>query len=350
MGLLPWFRIFDKSITSTLNGSEFIFKGLKHNKRAIKSTEGLTKVWVEEAELVEKDSWEILIPTVRGENSEIWVTFNPVEETDDTYRRFVLTPPPDAIVKKINYKDNPYFPGVLELERRYMEITDPDAYEHVWNGSCKTISDAVIFKNRYVIDTFDTPPQARFFHGADFGFADDPATLMRSYITHSDPTPEEIAHHEMVQRRTKLNLPPLRKEELWVDAESYGFHVENNDLDALYDVIPTSRTWPIKADNSRPETISHVRGLGFNITAADKWPGCVEDRIAHLKSYRIIHIHTRCKHFKDEARLYRYKVDKVTGQVLPLIVDKHNHGWDSVGYSLDGHILRRGKLARWANG
>ena len=80
-----------------------------------------------------------------------------------------------------------------------------------------------------------------------------------------------------------------------------------------------------KADEARPETISYVRRQGFNIAAAEKWPGCVEDRIAHIKGYKKIHIHERCKHTQFEARNYRYKRDRVTDEVLPVIIDKHNH-------------------------
>jgi phage terminase large subunit len=112
--------------------------------------------------------------------------------------------------------------------------------------------------------------------------------------------------------------------------------------------VPGVRDWPIKADAARPETISYMRRQGFHISAADKWDGCVEDGIAHLKGFRRIVIHERCKQMNDERRLYRYKVDAKTGEVLPVIVDKHNHGWDAIRYSLDGYIQRRGGLGVWS--
>jgi phage terminase large subunit len=83
-----------------------------------------------------------------------------------------------------------------------------------------------------------------------------------------------------------------------------------------------------------------MRLKGFNITAADKWPGSVEDGIAHIKGFRRIHIHERCKRMQEEARLYAYKVDRVTGDVLPILVDAHNHGWDAVRYGLEPMIKR----------
>jgi phage terminase large subunit len=116
----------------------------------------------------------------------------------------------------------------------------------------------------------------------------------------------------------------------------------------LFDSVPGSRKWPIKADCARPETISYVARQGFNIAAAEKWPGSLEDGVAHLKGFVKIHIEERCKHMQEVARLYAYKIDRVTDEVLPIILDCHNHGWDAIRYGLDGHIQRRGVSAQWA--
>jgi phage terminase large subunit len=125
--------------------------------------------------------------------------------------------------------------------------------------------------------------------------------------------------------------------------------VEIDNTPKLFEKISTARSWPIKADCSRPETISYVRRAGFNIAPAEKWTGCEEDGIAHLKYFKQIHIHQRCRHLLTEARLYSYKVDKNTGEVLPVLVDKHNHCWDAIRYALDGFIQRRGVARVWAN-
>ena len=117
--------------------------------------------------------------------------------------------------------------------------------------------------------------------------------------------------------------------------------------ESTYPGIPGAREWPIKGDNSRPETISFLRRQGFNIDAADKWQGSVEDGITHLRGFEEIIIHERCKHTAAEARLYSYKVDKLTREILPVIVDKHNHCWDAIRYSLDGYIQARGGLGVW---
>ena len=115
----------------------------------------------------------------------------------------------------------------------------------------------------------------------------------------------------------------------------------------LYDSIPESRKWAIKADSARPETISYLRNrCGFNIAPAKKWQGSIEDGIAYLKSFEKIVIHPRCKHTAEEFRLYSYKIDKTTNEVLPIILDKNNHVIDGIRYALDGYITKAG-LARW---
>ena len=113
LGLDGFFEIYQKTITG-INGSEFIFEGLHLNVRQIKSKEGIDIVWVEEAEKVSDDSWSFLIPTIRKDGSEIWVSFNPDSEEDPTYRRFITSPPDGAIIRKVGYKENPFFPEVLK--------------------------------------------------------------------------------------------------------------------------------------------------------------------------------------------------------------------------------------------
>jgi phage terminase large subunit len=130
---------------NAINGTEIIFAGLRHNVNNIKSVEAADVVWVEEAQNVSRDSWEVLIPTIRKENSEIWVSFNPDLETDDTYKRFVLSPPPGAFVQKITYRDNPWFPEVLRVEMEHLRDTNLGAYEHVYEGSCKSSVEGAIF-------------------------------------------------------------------------------------------------------------------------------------------------------------------------------------------------------------
>lgn len=309
IGLAPWFEATQKSIISKTTGSEFIFKGLQRSIDEIKSTEGIDIAWIEEAQNTSARSWEILIPTIRKESSEIWISFNPKFETDPTYKQFILNPPPNSFVKKVNWSDNPHFPATLNQERLYMFQNDPDAYRHVWEGECITNSEAQILFGKYEICSFDEPRgETRILYGADFGFSKDPSTLIRLWI---------------------------EDDCLYISHEAYGLHIELDNMPGFYATVPGSKDGIIKADCSRPETISHIKRRKYNIVGAQKWPGSIEDGIAVLRGFKRIYIHERCKHTAEEALLWRYKVDKKTDEILNDVEDKHNHCWDAVRYALD---------------
>ncbi len=146
LGLLGHYQILDSEIRG-VNGTSFSFAGLRQQDVGkIKSFEGVDICWVEEAQTVSKKSWDILIPTIRKEKSEIWVTFNPELDTDDTYTRFVVNPPPGSVLININYSDNPWFPKTLDTERQHLKKSDPTAYENVWEGRCRTTVDGAIYQ------------------------------------------------------------------------------------------------------------------------------------------------------------------------------------------------------------
>jgi len=315
IGLSGAYTITRDAIRCT-SGTEFIFKGLRSNPQEIKSTEGIDVCWVEEAAAVSADSWDILIPTVRKPNSEIWLTFNPLDESDPTYQRFVLNAPDDAYVCKVNYDGNPAFPDVLKKEMEWLKERDYESYLHIWEGEVRKHSNAVIFAGRFRVEEFETPKDARFYHGADWGFSVDPTALVRCFI----------------KDRT-----------IYIDREAWGVGIDLDETPALFDTIETARKWPIKADNARPETISFMRRRGFNISAAKKWQGSIEDGIEFLKSYDIV-IHPRCRHTIDEFNHYSYKVDKQTGEVLPIVVDSFNHILDGLRYSLVDLMRGRGTM------
>ena len=127
------------------NGTEFSFVGLKNNVANVKSYEGVDICWVEEAQTTSRLSWNVLIPTIRKQDSEIWVTFNPELETDETYQRFVIHPPANSIVTKINWSDNPWFPETLEIEKNSLRDRDIEAYNTVWEGICRQTVDGAVF-------------------------------------------------------------------------------------------------------------------------------------------------------------------------------------------------------------
>jgi len=144
LGLHSFYEITQASIRGS-NGTEFAFAGLKNNISNIKSFEGVDICWVEEAQTVSRLSWNVLIPTIRKEGSEIWVSFNPELETDETYQRFVVLPPDDCIQIKVNWSDNPWFPETLRLEKDALKQRDEESYNQVWEGLCRQTVDGAIF-------------------------------------------------------------------------------------------------------------------------------------------------------------------------------------------------------------
>lgn len=143
------------SIRHLVTGSEFMFYGIKNNPTKIKSLEGIDICWMEEAEAVSKESWEILIPTIRKPGSEIWVSYNPKNILDDTHQRFVISPPDDICLLTVNYTDNPWFPDVLRLEMEECKRKDYDLYLHIWEGEPVADSDMAIIKPSWIAAAVD---------------------------------------------------------------------------------------------------------------------------------------------------------------------------------------------------
>lgn len=319
LGLSPFYKVNKSSISGT-NGTEFLFKGLRINILEVKSTEGIDICWVEEAQSVSEDSWEILIPTLfRKDDSELWLSWNTGEEEDPTYQRFVVNPPEGCISKLINWDQNKFFPEGLRKVKDHCKKVDPDAYRHIWLGEPLKISDAVIFKDKFSVKEFEAPTGVEFNYGADWGFSNDPTTLVRNFVIDDD---------------------------LYIDYEAYGVGVELEELPELFDSVPGSRDHEIKADNSRPETISFMNRRGFVVTACNKTSGSnegfVRDGIEFMKKYAHIYIHPRCVESLNEFQHYKYKVDKNDkDKILPIIVDAFNHIIDAIRYSLE-NLIRGG--------
>ena len=311
-GLDKYFTVTKNEILCTITGSQFFFKGLHHNPYEIKSLEGIDLCWVEEGQSVSRQSWEILIPTIRKEGSEIWVSFNPDLATDETYMRFVVHKGDETLLIKANYNDNPFFPEVLRREMEHCKRTDYEAYLNIWLGECRKYSDAQIFKGKFEILDFETPKDAMFRIGADWGFAKDSSTLIRCYIDNEN--------------------------NLFIDRELYAVGVELDQLSTFYRAMPGLEHKKIMADNSRPETINFMKKQGFYIEGAKKWGGSVMDGVSILKSFDKIYIHSRCKHTADEFRFYSYKVDRLSNEIFPVIEDKFNHCIDAIRYALDDYI------------
>ena len=304
-----YFDVQDAKIKST-HGGLIIFQGMQnHTADSIKSLEGYDIAWVEEAQGLSQKSLDLLRPTIRKPNSELWFSWNP-NRPDDPVDMLLCgdNPPPGAIVIEANYSDNPFFPDVLREEMEYDRSRDPDKYAHIWLGGYQTNSEARVFRN-WKVEEFDIDKNAVIRQGADWGFSVDPTVLVQCYI---------------------------EGRKLYVPHEAYRVGCEIVDTPSLFMSVPDSERWPLVADSARPETISHLQKNGFpKIVPAIKGAKSLEEGVEFLKSFDIV-VHPRCQHLIDELTLYSYKIDPLTSKVLPVLSDKDNHVIDALRYACEG--------------
>lgn len=151
LGLESFYEVLKTEIRGK-NGTAFYFAGLSDmTADSVKSFEGCTRVWIEEGQSITANSWKTLAPTIRAAGSEIWTTYNPELDTDETHRRAVVDPHPDTLVIEMNYTENPWFPEVLEKERQHAEATMKRSdYAHVWEGKCKPAVEGAIYYDQIV--------------------------------------------------------------------------------------------------------------------------------------------------------------------------------------------------------
>lgn len=314
-----YFEVQESCIKSTRGSGMIIFQGMQnHTADTIKSLQGYKRAWVEEAQSLSQRSLDLLRPTIRENNSELWFTWNPNDQ-DDPIDRLLRgdTPPPNAIVIPVNYDDNPWFPDVLREEMEYDRSRDIDRYNHVWLGHYRTASEARVFKN-WTIEDFERPAGEVFRLGADWGFSVDPSVLVRC---------------------------SLDGNRLYIDHEAYMVGCEITGLPDLFDRVPESRKWFCRADSARPEVIDYMRKHGYpKMQAAQKGAGSIEEGIQFLQSYDIV-VHPRCKHVIDELNTYSYKRDPRTNEILPILEDKNNHMIDAIRYACEG-VRKAGPIRR----
>lgn len=316
--LAAYYEVGEKYIRTRNRRVWYGFAGLRHNLDSVKSKARILLTWIDEAEGVSDTAWRKLIPTVREEGSEIWVTWNPELEGSATDVRFRKNPPTNSKIVEMNYPDNPWFPAVLEQERLDdRERLDDQTYAWIWDGKYLENSDSQVLSGKYVVREFEAEPEwdGPYF-GVDWGFSADPTAGVKLWIHDS---------------------------RLYVEYEAGKVGLENDDIaEYLIKRLPRIEEHVVESDSARPETISHVKSPGRNreraclpkIRGVNKWPGSVEDGIAHLRSYKEIVIHPRCTEVLNECRKYSYKVDRRSGEVMPDIIDKNNHYIDAIRYAL----------------
>jgi phage terminase large subunit len=335
LGVGEHFEVLNSEIRRRGGRGVMIFEGMQdHTADSLKSLEGFGRAWAEEAQSLSKRSLDLLLPTIRMDGSEIWFSWNPDQPDDpvDTMFRglagddFPLT---DGVARgdgytlvHNSYPLNPFCPDTTLDEAERMRALDSDAWEHIWLGAYNVKSDAKVLAGKYVVEDFDVP-QDRFgeptwdgpYHGADHGFAMDPRVLVRCWIG--------------PHKRWGANC-------LYVEHESYHVKLGIDKTPAKWaEDVPGFAGYVLRAEAAEPGTNDYLKRHGVpRIEGVKKWQGSVEDGIAHLRHYDKIVIHARCPNAAEEARLYSYKIDKRTGDILPQIEDRHNHVWDSVRYAL----------------
>jgi phage terminase large subunit len=319
LGLLSFYEITQTSIRGR-NGTEFSFVGLKNNVSNIKSYEGVDICWVEEAQTTSRLSWNILIPTIRKEGSEIWISFNPELETDETYQRFVANPPADSITMKVNWYDNPWFPDTLRLEKDSLKARDEEAYNQVWEGLCRQTVDGAIFakemqqaekEGRICRVPYDaTKPVHAIF---DLGWSDSTAIWFLQFIGMETRL---IRYIEDSQKTISYYLATMQTygyvyDKIWLphDAENKTLAAAGRSIDDI-----------VRAAGYKTEIMPRVPIVDSINAARTIFPNCYFDR----------------EHTADGLaclRHYRYEVDPETGQFSrnPLH-DHYSHGADAFRY------------------
>jgi phage terminase large subunit len=319
MGLIDFYEITQNSIRGK-NGTEFSFVGLKNNVANIKSYEGCDICWVEEAQTTSKLSWNVLIPTIRKEGSEIWISFNPELETDETFQRFIVNTPENSIVQRINWSDNPWFPETLRLEKDALFVRDREAYNTVWEGVCRQTVDGAIFAKEMQQAEFEqritrvpydaTKPVLAVF---DIGWADATAVWFVQFIGMETRL---IRYYETTQTTMSQILAKM---------QTFGYV-----YDTLY--LPHDAQNKTLAANGRSiEDI--VRAAGFNVRIIDRVP--ITDSINAART-----IFTKCYFDRENCneglqclRHYRYDVNPETGAFSQKpLHDNYSHGADAFRY------------------
>ena len=316
LGLEGFYEITQASIRGK-NGTEFAFVGLKNNVANVKSYEGVDLCWVEEAQTTSRLSWNILIPTIRKQDSEIWVTFNPELETDETYQRFVLHPPENSVVQKINWSDNPWFPETLMLEKDALKMRDQEAYNTVWEGICRQTVDGAIFAREMQMAELDgritkvgydpmKPVHAVF----DLGWSDATAIWFVQFIGMETRL---IRYHEDNQKTISDYLAKM---------QTYGY---------MYDTL-----WlPHDAENRTLAAAGRsidqiVRGAGYKTKIIPRTPIVDSINAARTLFRNCWFDRENCYDGLQCLRHYRYEVDPDTKMFSknPLH-DQFSHGADA---------------------
>lgn len=314
------FYSVQKAEISGANGTQIVFTGLHNNTSGIKSFEAIDIAWVEEAQSVSQKSWNDLIPTIRKAGAEIWVTFNPELETDETYQRFVVNPPTDAVVCEINWRDNPWFyDTILPQERLDALKRDPQSYENIWEGKCLSTLAGAIYAKELKAATdegrirevpYDALKQVHTFW--DLGWADNTSVWFAQSV---GPELRLIDYYSN-------SMQPLQHYIQLMQSKGYTYGTDWLPHDARAKSLATGRSVEeIMLSMGRKVSITPNLSIFDGINAARTiFNRCYFDKV-------------RCQEGLQSLRHYRYEVDPESKQLSgrPLH-DVHSHAADAFRY------------------
>lgn len=321
MGLGALFDVVEAEIRAVKTGSVFLFAGLAaHTVESIKSFEGVDIVWVEEGQSVAKRSWEVLTPTIRKAGSEIWITFNPDSDMDETWVRFVETPPADSIVVQMNYTDNPWFTPELEAERAHCERTQSkEDYENIWLGKPRKAARGAIYSKEVAaayeggrVCNVPLDPSLPLFAIWDLGWNDCMSIILAQRVASEVRLIDTI---EDSQRRI---------DEYVTEMERRGYRV------ACHFLPHDGRHKNIQTGKSAEETLRALTGAEVKIVPSLT----VEEGIRNARSVwpRVYFDRERCADLLSSLKKYRRHVNTKTGEPGDPVHDDSSHAADAFRY------------------
>lgn len=253
------FKITKNSIVNTINGSDFLFKGLYLNEQSVKSTEGIDIAWVEEAQSVTEKSIETLTPTVRKKGSQIIYTYNRLEEEDAVHKRLVIEGRPNTLVINVNYDvalKYGWMEDVLRIEMEDDKERRPDLFKHKWLGEPLELLESRVYRGWEVLD--EVPFEARLErYGLDFGWNPDPSSLVAIYHYNGGYILDEI--------HTQLEWP-------------------NREIAETIKNLPTALTI---ADSNENKSIADIKLYGINIRPCKKAPDSLRHGVSQVQDLKI---------------------------------------------------------------
>jgi phage terminase large subunit len=299
--LQEFYRVKETEIVGE-NGTKFIFMGLRKNVENIKSIPNIMRCWVEEAETVSGRSWDVLMPTIRGEGSEIILTFNPDIEDSPTYQRFVVDPPSYAVVRKVNYDENPFFPEVLKTEMEEMKAKDEPSYRHIWLGEPRATVEGAIYQHELQKAKdegriADFPYDARYPVSCfwDIGWADHTSIWFLQIVNHQFRV---IDFYQGQFQKTSHYVEVLNERKYAYDRIVLPHDAENEHANA-------DRTW-----------IQIVRQAFPNANVYTGKRQAIELRLEATKNmFALLHIDKeRCADGLSDLARYHFAIDPDTGK------------------------------------